>query len=310
MLGLALLTKATAFVLCLAVALAYAAHLRHAGRLAALRLAQCGGVAFILGGWWWVKNLIAYGTLQPSDEFWLVPRHVEPVVGDWAERFFYLLPLRFWGQFGYLEVSLNRTLVGVGTVLVLGGIVLALIHVAGDGFASSSWCRSSGPWCSPRRSRGATTSRSVGRSPASRADTSSWGWWGWRPSYAAAVERMPGWARRCTPLLAVAFVLVMHLAAVHVIVPGFWGTPGESWVDRLDDLRAFAPVTRAAHQPRARVCGRVDGIARRPVRRHLVERRRPDRTRGARAERRVSMWPLLRRVWDPRSPTAAPEKVP
>lgn len=65
--GLALLTKGTALVLPPVLGLAYLLAARRAGLLRALGPALlAAGLAVGLGGWWWVRNKLRYGVLQPN----------------------------------------------------------------------------------------------------------------------------------------------------------------------------------------------------------------------------------------------------
>jgi small subunit ribosomal protein S36 len=240
--GLALLTKATAFVLAPMVVLAYALHLRTDARLAVIRLAQAGGVALALGGWWWVKNVVQHGSVQPSDPFWLVPQDVDPVVGDWAERFFYLLPVRFWGHFGLLEVKLNRTLVTVGTTIVLGSMLVALARTKTRAKAAVVLIPLAGSLLLVARK---TWSRYllVGRPiPGIQGRYLFVGIVGMMVSVGQAVEALPARARRHAPLAGAALVVTMHGAAVAQLVRRFWGPPVTSWLSRLRPMQAFSPL--------------------------------------------------------------------
>ena len=136
-LGLGLLTKGTLLVLVPVVGLAVVVGARRsavAPRLAwppvLLRLAAVWGVAFVIGGWWWAVNLLRYGTLQPQG----MPGAVAPSRGVGVHRdsvltyfghWFTKLMTSFWGDFGWLELSLNSTVVLAATVVLIGAVVLA-----------------------------------------------------------------------------------------------------------------------------------------------------------------------------------------
>ena len=241
-LGLALLTKATSLTFVPMVGLAYAIHLRRDARLVVRRVLETGAVAFVAGGWWLAKNLIQHGTVQPSDAFYLVPQDVEPVVGDWAERFFYLLPVRFWGHFGYLEVKLNRPLIVFGTALVLGGITWALaqrrrrvpVAVLLVPFAGSLVLLARKTW-----NRYLLVGRPI---PGIQGRYLFVSIVGMVVAVASAVDALPRWIHRGVVGFGAALVVVMHAMAVRVIVRRFWGTEVEAWNDRLDDLRAWSPL--------------------------------------------------------------------
>lgn len=101
--GLALLTKGFALSLPLWVAVAAMAgvlgarHRRPALARASRAAAVALGLAGLIGGWWWVRNLAVHGTIQPSGIH--VP---EPPAGfapdaDWWVRFlWHRLAERFW----------------------------------------------------------------------------------------------------------------------------------------------------------------------------------------------------------------------
>lgn len=125
--GLALLTKGFALAVPLWVAAAYlvgAARTRLTPAVLAGVLA--GGVALAAGGWWWLRNLVAYGHIQPtivtqspaSPDF-------TPDVGSFWAFFSQEMVLRFWGSFGWDEVHLPEGAIWTSAALVLVGIVSA-----------------------------------------------------------------------------------------------------------------------------------------------------------------------------------------
>lgn len=130
-LGLGLLTKGLVLPLIPVVAVLLVVGLRRLGRgwgaTAVGALAVLGG-AFAIGGWWWLLNLIRYGTLQPNGFGVLRSRVGPPVgIGDYAARFATEINTSFWGNFGWLELPLPGP---VTTGLTLLTAVLALAAVA------------------------------------------------------------------------------------------------------------------------------------------------------------------------------------
>ncbi len=97
--AVALLAKAWALPLVAVVVIAYVtAGVREKSvRKAGVPLAVFSGISLV-GGWWWIRNLFLYGTLQPSGHREPLP---EPVpFGEAAmtvvQRFNGLFPTRFW----------------------------------------------------------------------------------------------------------------------------------------------------------------------------------------------------------------------
>jgi 4-amino-4-deoxy-L-arabinose transferase-like glycosyltransferase len=117
LLGLTMLTKGLALVLPLFVAAVYAvAWLRTRPRpsllAGALPLGLAAVVSAAVGGWWWLRNVILFGAVQPSGlgEEWT--RRIEGAprpgfgwsgfVPEWIERF----SMRFWGGIGYPDAPI------------------------------------------------------------------------------------------------------------------------------------------------------------------------------------------------------------
>jgi 4-amino-4-deoxy-L-arabinose transferase-like glycosyltransferase len=124
--GLALLTKGFAVVLPPLVVLAYLLGSRR--RL----LAPVGAlaVAFVVAGWWYVRNLAVTGKLMPSTEDRRLsathrPAGFHPHVATYARSAFDRLVDGFWGQFGWREVSLPTALAVAATLLALAAVLAA-----------------------------------------------------------------------------------------------------------------------------------------------------------------------------------------
>jgi small subunit ribosomal protein S36 len=123
----ALLTKGFALALPAVVAAAYAVGWARTRALAGLRAAGVAlGVALAAGGWWWLRNLVVHGTLQPED-----PRYAReaaeaaPAFAEWWGWFTMFMVRRFWGWFGWFEVALPAWIPWTATVLLVAGVVLA-----------------------------------------------------------------------------------------------------------------------------------------------------------------------------------------
>lgn len=123
--GLGLLIKAFALAWLAALPVAAVVAVRR-GRLRASRAAACAGyagaLAVVVGGWWYGRNVVRFGELQPT--LGPFPEVADgPGVGEWLVLVLSRLPLRFWGQFGWVEVALPWTVVW----LVTAGLVVATV---------------------------------------------------------------------------------------------------------------------------------------------------------------------------------------
>ncbi len=167
---------------------------------------------------------------------------MDPVVGDWAERFFYLMPVRFWGSFGFLEVRLNTVAVIIGTAIVLVGATVALVRRR------------------PRLPVVAMLTPFVAAFAVTAQVT-----WGFYTDYGrpipgvqgrylfvglvglvavlgVAVDMLPARIVTRVPVLLAVGAFAMHGAATSMIVRHFWGGEPEAWHARLNDLLAWSPV--------------------------------------------------------------------
>lgn len=142
--GVAMLTKGFALVLPLAVGLSFLVGARRSARSWAAGLLPgvlSLVVAFVVGGWWWLRNLVLYGTVQPAgwpatyrDVLRLEPRAPgEPApVDDFLLGAYSRLSERFWGglEINYIGPDSfphwwTTTLVLVSAVAVGAALVAA-----------------------------------------------------------------------------------------------------------------------------------------------------------------------------------------
>ena len=134
LLGVLLLSKGTGLpaVPFVAVALGVAGRgvLPASRRL--LHVAVALSLALLVGGWWWLRNLVLYGDVQPSGLApvrptieW--PAGTGPDVGLYVDTAWNGITTSFWGQFGLLEHALSPVVTDVLSVL-------ALVLVAGWAF--------------------------------------------------------------------------------------------------------------------------------------------------------------------------------
>ncbi|CAM3579901.1 DUF2142 domain-containing protein [Occultella aeris] len=129
-LGLALLTKGFLLAAVPMVALAVvigARALRPRERL--WRAFVTLVVAFVVGGWWWLRNLLVHGALQPSGMPPFGPDWGDdtPTVREFAPQALDRFATSFWGNFGFLEIALLRQLTLGLTVLGLAALVAGVI---------------------------------------------------------------------------------------------------------------------------------------------------------------------------------------
>src|SRR4051794_1567947 len=129
--GLALLTKGFALVLPLWFAAAYAVPAWRSRRLraSAQGLAIATGAALVVGGWWWVRQLIREGGLAPSlgDRPYGRISHAGGEAVSYLPRFAGWMAHRFWGDFGYFDASLPIAVVAVASVIAAVAIAAALV---------------------------------------------------------------------------------------------------------------------------------------------------------------------------------------
>ena len=93
-----------------------------------------GGLAAVLGGWWYVRNLVQEGRLLPSlEEARFSSRSVladTPKSFDhWFDRFTPVAGRGFFGLFGYADVAISDRVYRVLLALVLVGVVAGLATV-------------------------------------------------------------------------------------------------------------------------------------------------------------------------------------
>jgi len=130
--AVALLAKAWALPL---VAIVAAAYIVVGVRQRKLRRAIASSTIFcgvsMLGGWWWIRNLMVYGTVQPSG-------HLEPLaeplslgeaIGEVSSRFFGEFPARFWALLS-IKAGEKAYPLWIPTVLIFGLVILLVLTVS------------------------------------------------------------------------------------------------------------------------------------------------------------------------------------
>jgi 4-amino-4-deoxy-L-arabinose transferase-like glycosyltransferase len=128
--GLALLTKGFALVLAPWILGAYllAPGAATQRRLVGTRLAWVAGLATVVGGWWWVRNVVLYDTVQPGLRLRDSVPDFDPSPVFFVTSFIARLSRSFWGDFGWFEVALPAVALTVATLLLVGAVVMAFVR--------------------------------------------------------------------------------------------------------------------------------------------------------------------------------------
>lgn len=251
--GLALLTKAFSLMLFPAVGVAYVPRLRTpaAWRLAARRIAVFTGVATLTGGWWWVRNVVRDGTVQPQRAVFpdRPPGFVAQPMGAWLRHFGRVLAGRFWGSFGPLAdgVRLAPAIVAIATIAAVALIVVAfagadaparhfgLVIVVLGGLVTASVL---------------TGARRLHVDHALDASGIQGRYLflvvpGLAVLAALGAEHLAGThriARNRLPFGAIVVVALMQLLGARAMAGAYWGAPGANVVDRVRALVAWSPL--------------------------------------------------------------------
>ncbi len=128
--ALALLTKGFALFLPLWIASAYVLAWARRGlpawRPPLVAAVVALAVAGVGGGWWWLRNVVVYRTIQPTPgPLPAAEAGFEPRFVDWLEPAWSFLVARYWGSFGWVDISLHplyidRAAWTLGILLALG----------------------------------------------------------------------------------------------------------------------------------------------------------------------------------------------
>ncbi|MFP7759739.1 DUF2142 domain-containing protein [Marisediminicola sp. LYQ85] len=106
------------------------------------------GIAGALGGWWWIRNILLYGEVQPSGLAEARPR-VPWAEGSGPDIHFYLtqfwngLSASFWGYFGRLEIPMSSIVTDLLTVVSL--LVIAIYAFRRGPLRRDAWVLASFP---------------------------------------------------------------------------------------------------------------------------------------------------------------------
>ncbi|WOF24171.1 DUF2142 domain-containing protein [Microbacterium betulae] len=125
-LALALLTKSTALPLVPFAGLALLLWPSALPLARRIRRTALAAVIALAGGWWWVRNLVVHGTLQPAGIVyeptpWADGTGPDPLF--FAEQLWQRVSSSFWGKFGWLDYPIPTFLSDILTVVCLAVVI-------------------------------------------------------------------------------------------------------------------------------------------------------------------------------------------
>jgi 4-amino-4-deoxy-L-arabinose transferase-like glycosyltransferase len=131
--ALALFTKAFALAALPWLVVAYAVALWRTRSRLAVGGALIAGVTSMLGGWWYVVNVLRYGSVQSEQtvqrNYHAASAGFSPSLSAYLHEFAGKVSQRFWGEFGYLEIPLPSAFTTAATVVLLVLLVLGALWV-------------------------------------------------------------------------------------------------------------------------------------------------------------------------------------
>ena len=132
--GLAMLTKGFALVFPAWALLSYIVSTarRGNGRRTSERLALVGATSLVFGGWWWVRNVFVYGTVQPTMGTFPAVPGFRPNPWFWIGRFLSAMTERFWSWIGGSGGRVPTPVYLLVTAAVIGGIATAFWTAASN----------------------------------------------------------------------------------------------------------------------------------------------------------------------------------
>ena len=240
----ALLTKGFALVLPVVVVLAYAvAAVRARSARRAWPPALLATALTALGGWWYVRNLVLHGTVQPNGyrggRLPYDPVPSEPVT-VWAAAYVDAMLFRFWSSLGVpeppaLDERLSSSLTAGLLVLALLAVALAhrrrlLVLLALLPFAALLALVTTGAYLNHAE---------YGRMIGVQGRYLYPGLAGLCAAAALALGRLAGPLRRAVPLALLAGAALLQALAARTVLETWW-TPGDDRGDLPAGLRTLA----------------------------------------------------------------------
>jgi small subunit ribosomal protein S36 len=248
--GVGAFTKLMALALPVWVAAALLLTLRRDGRERLGEVVRAGAIygaaAFVVGGWWWLRNLILYRELAPSRFSQILPPmadfEVDP--GEFVQRWAYATTRRFWGDFGLFDTHIPAIAFGTATFIVLAGIAACLLRrdrVADTPIGDRLLL--AGPLVLLVGGQFANAFRAYqtsGHFPGLQGRY----WFGALAATAVVVAlglaNLAGPVLRRLPLLMLAFAGAMQLVGIRTIVYHYWGAASTPFSERLDAITAWS----------------------------------------------------------------------
>jgi len=248
--GVGAFTKLMALALPVWVAAALLVALRRGGRERLGEVVRAGaiygGTAFVVGGWWWLRNLILYRELAPSRFGQILPplQNFDVDPGEFLQRWGYTTTRRFWGDFGLFDTHLPAIAFGTATLIVVAAIAVCLLRrdrVAGIPvgdrllLAGPLVLLVGGQFVSAFRAY-----QTSGHFPGLQGRY----WFGALAATAVVVAlglaNVVGPLLRRLPLMMLVFAGAMQLAGIRTVMYHFWGAASTPFSERLDALTAWS----------------------------------------------------------------------
>jgi small subunit ribosomal protein S36 len=250
--GIGLYSKGFSLVLPLWMGCALALALLRGGRAALPRVLRAGLIysvpTMLIGGWWWVRNVVVYGALLPSRYSDIV----RPVPGDrvgiveFVRVWITTTLRRTWGDFGYFDTHIPSTVVTVATTVVVVALVVALVgrdRVAGTRLGDRLLLLAPLVLLMAMQFQTAYSGyRRIGQF----AGLQGRYWFGALCPIviliALGAAKLVRSYQRWLPLGVLVAAAVMQLFALDTIFGFYWGAPGSALTARLRALVAWAPL--------------------------------------------------------------------
>jgi small subunit ribosomal protein S36 len=85
-------------------------------------------VAFVIGGWWWVVNVLRYHKVQPGVPGFPLGKFLDHRYGEFLGYLIKAMPLRWWSSLGWYEVNLPWKFINTATFVVIALSIYAVVR--------------------------------------------------------------------------------------------------------------------------------------------------------------------------------------